>query len=335
MAVICIAEDRKREEVAVKLLLMSIAKHCPDMKVVAFFPPADDPFKEWLTKFPNVELRTQSVGQFSGWNVKPQALLLLLEEGEDEVWWVDSDIILTSDFRLNVKIPSPRHFVVCEEALYGNHEDDGRRAQAWGFKVGRLLPFALNSAVIRVTPEHVPLLETWKALLETEDYINAQKHPDRPIHLYSDQEPLTALLSGAEFASLPIKILKRGKHIIQYFGPAGYMPGERVMNLLTGLPSFVHFQGNYKPWRMPEAPARESMDALFRALYAELSPYIYIARQYRESVVGDLAWNWIDYSSQSGQFFKLIGFSNPALTGLPLAIAYSVSRSIKKLLGRL
>jgi hypothetical protein len=162
MLTVCIAEDRPSEEVAVKLLVLSITKHCPDVEVVLTFPPATDNFKSFISRFPHVELRTSPIPGPYGWNVKPQALLQLLQEGRDEVWWIDSDIILTCDFRRQLGDFSPSTLLVCEESLYsplGGYRDDGRRTKAWKFKVGRSLPFCLNSGVMRATRNHIPLLE--------------------------------------------------------------------------------------------------------------------------------------------------------------------------------
>ena len=72
--VVCIAEDRLSELVAVKLLVASLARHCPDAKVELFFPPADDALKTWLTKYPQVNLRTQPIEGAKGWDVKPIVL---------------------------------------------------------------------------------------------------------------------------------------------------------------------------------------------------------------------------------------------------------------------
>ncbi|MBS1212151.1 MAG: hypothetical protein H6R26_767, partial [Proteobacteria bacterium] len=56
--IICIAEDRKWCEAPVKLLLMSLAEHCPSLSIELFYPPADDQFAEWLKRCPQVRLNT-------------------------------------------------------------------------------------------------------------------------------------------------------------------------------------------------------------------------------------------------------------------------------------
>ena len=44
----------------------------------------------------------------------------------------------------------------------------------------------------------------------------------RPIHMQGDQDVLTALLSSTEFAHIPLKTLRRSKHIVQFDGVWGY-----------------------------------------------------------------------------------------------------------------
>jgi hypothetical protein len=330
MTTICIAEDRQSEEIPVRILILSLVEHCPDIKVVLTFPPATDAFKHWIAQLSGVELRTTPIAGFAGWNIKPQILLSILEEDE-EVWWIDSDVILTCDFRRKFENLPPEVFIACEEALYGKYQDGGNRARAWNFEIGRLLPFTLNSGVMRATRSHIALLNEWRKWLDSETYKQSQQDSKRPEHLYSDQDVLTAVLSSQQFSPIPLKILYRGQDIIQYFGPAGYSPRERLQNLISGLPPFIHSQGPNKPWRLKQAIPRTDLINLFESLYLELSPYCYVAYRYRDKIPKTLEWNFLEYSSSLGNFFRILGLGNPALTGLPLSLAYSVLRVLKRL----
>src|SRR5262249_26073640 len=110
----------------------------------------------------------------------------------------------------------------------------------------------LNTAVIRVTTEHYSLLQKWAELLGSEQYQRWQ-HVEwtetamPPVHLVGDQDVLTALLASVEYSQVPVRMLNRGKAIIQYFTLKGYTTAERIRNLFTGVPAFVHSQGP-KPW---------------------------------------------------------------------------------------
>src|SRR5258708_27195191 len=93
--VICVAEDRKSCEPALKLLLTSLNRYSADVPIVVFYPPAEQDFLDWVhnLNFEKLEVRTTPVPGAYGWNAKPQALLELLKEGSQEVIWIDSDIL--------------------------------------------------------------------------------------------------------------------------------------------------------------------------------------------------------------------------------------------------
>lgn len=341
--VICIAEDRQREEIAIKLLLLSLDRHCPDLRVELFFPPAAPSFQHWLNRLPQVNLRTTPITQNAEWDIKPYALLKLLEEGHEEVWWIDSDIILTRDFRSTIRRGrlrgavgklTPAELVTTEEALYGHYRDEGYRARAWGFAIGRSLPFNLNSGVVRVTPNHLPLLQRWRQLLESEIYQQAKHQPygQKPFHLFGDQDVLTALLASQEFADIPLRILERGTGIIQYFGIAGYTMPERLQNLFGGLPPFIHAQRE-KPWHRSLTPPHfRSRRNYLEFVRMDISPYCLAAAQYR-SQLPEADLTWMDAHSQAGKILRFLGFGNAALTGLPIALMYSLIRLIKQIRG--
>src|SRR5262249_30592598 len=141
--------------------------------------------------------------------------------------------------------------LVTEEARSAAYEDGGLRARGWGFKVTRDFRFTLNSGVLRASQSHRPLLEKWKDLLGTPEYVAAQSLDWRvcPPHLLGDQDVLTALLCGSEFGDVPVRVLRRGPDVVQYYGLACYTLRERLGNILDGGPTFIHSQG-FKPWRM-------------------------------------------------------------------------------------
>ncbi|WP_139556876.1 nucleotide-diphospho-sugar transferase [Methylotetracoccus oryzae] len=328
--VICITEDRTKEEIAVKLLLLSLARHCPDTPIVLTYPPASPQFARWVAAtIPGCTLRTARVSGSSGWNIKADALLGLLAEGHDEVWWLDSDIIVTGNFIERYRDIPPATLVVCEEALYGAYRDDGARTRGWGFPVARSLPYSLNTGVMRVSTLHLDLLKRWKVLLEDERYRAAQKDfwHRRPIHLMGDQDVLSALLGAEPFAETPMYVLQRGRDILQYFGFSAYTTRERLANLRHGPPAFIHCQG-WKPWTSL-APERRASDIKTRLqnLYIELSPYSFAAESYRNQL--DAPLPWLEHLSPMARLFRLLGFHHAALTGLPIAMLIDLVRAVK------
>lgn len=330
--VICIAEDRIQEEVAVKLLVSSLARHCPEIPVILSYPPASAEFAHWLAKTaPACELRTTRVSGSSGWNIKADALLDLIEEGHKTVWWLDSDVIVLRNFKERYRHVPENELIVCEEALYGAYRDDGERTRSWGFPVGRSFPYSLNTGVMRVCADHLPLLVRWKALLEAEVYRTAQKDYwyNRPIHLMGDQDVLSALLSAQEFADVPVHVLERGRDIVQYFGFSAYTTRERIGNLIHGAPTFIHCQG-WKPWKcLNPVPEPVNFKTRLQNLYIELSPYSYAAQANRDSL-SDCP-PWLDRPSFPARLFQLLGGYHPALTGLPIAALIDLLRAFKRL----
>ena len=328
--VICIAEDRKSCEVSVKLLVLSLARHCPEERVELFYPPADCAFRIWLQRCPRVCLNVESLPNARGFNVKPQALLNVLERGYDDVLWVDSDIIIARDFRSRFTGLTDDTLVAAEEALYGAYEDtDAMRTRAWGFPVGRNLPFATNSCIVRVTQTHRPLLNRWQELLESSIYKNAQSlvWSDRPAHLHGDQDVLTALLASSEFAAVPLRFMQRGSDIIQYFGLSGYTMRERMTHIVRGLPPFLHSQVS-KPWLKPSPTSENGLRQYFTKLYLDLSPYTLEAKKFRTDLAEDCSW--MKPRLRGGIMLRAAGFGYAQLAGLPLAACADTVHLMKR-----
>src|SRR5262249_15753951 len=93
----CVAEDRKSCEPCLKLLLLSLRRHIPEVPISLFYPPATESFMGWMKKCRQVRLQGKPLKNGYGWNVKPLAIMHLLEEGYDEVIWIDSDVIVNRD----------------------------------------------------------------------------------------------------------------------------------------------------------------------------------------------------------------------------------------------
>ncbi|BCS54958.1 nucleotide-diphospho-sugar transferase [Geobacter sp. SVR] len=330
--VICISEDRKSCETSVKLLVLSLVRHCPQVRIELFYPPADASFYAWLQRYPQVGLNVRPFAGVSGYNVKPLALLSLLEAGCDEVIWVDSDIIVARDFRHCFSNLPTDTLMAAEEALNGAYEDtEGMRARAWGFHVGRVFDHAINSCVVRVTQSHRTLLEHWRHLLESSAYQEAQKltWSARPAHMYGDQDVLTALLSSREFAGVPCVFLRRGRDIVQYFGLSGYTVKERMLHMASGIPPFLHSQV-YKPWLKSLPDEEKGIRQYFNRLYLDLSPYTLEARKFRSEMDEDCSW--IKPRLLLGRILRVVGLGWIPLVGLPLAACVEIASFLKRTL---
>lgn len=325
---IIIHEDRPECLVGIKLLLLSLARHCPELPVILNAPDDRGELADWTKLHPRVTLRAFPEFMGMSWNIKPGMLLKLLDEGYEELLWIDSDIIVARDFRPIFEPLGPNTLVGAQEPYWGKVQGTDHRTVAWGLPVGKPLPTTFNSGVLRVTERHRVLLESWSELLLHPAYTEAQSKPGylRPIHLLSDQEVLTALLGSAYFADLPVLLLKRGAQIAQLYGPAGYRVRERLANLGRGVPPFVHAMGR-KPWTEIHDPWSAAR-TVFRRLDAELSLYSLVAREYAGELGGDTSWMWT--RTLPGRLMGLLSFGSPHLHGLPLAVLDSALRSVRR-----
>jgi hypothetical protein len=317
--IVCNYEDRMSEGSGVELLVLSLQRHCPGLDIDLTFPGIDGNIARALSARPGVRLRVQRTWPDRGYNAKPLKLIELLDEGHDEVVWIDSDIIATDDVRRLFAGVSSDTLIVSQEVYWGQHQGGVHRTKSWGLAVGRSLVCTANSSVIRVTPAHRELLAAWQELLRQPRYLQAQDLPyyQRPIHLLSDQEVLTALLGSKQFAHVPLKFLKRGSEVVQHFGPGGYTVKERLENVFRGRrPPLIHTQGP-KPWTHKTAPLFKNFRAWYTSLALELSPYASIAAEFRDELVSSTTW--MERKSLLGAICKALTLNNIHLRGLPQA----------------
>lgn len=324
---LCIAENRRDCEPGLRLLLASLTRHWPGQSMHVFYPDPPEAFAAWVADKPSIRLNALSgYGTWDGYNIKPALLAALLDAGYEAVTWIDSDIIFAASPERLLSRNDLAEIIICEEAMIETHGSfDEVRTRQWGLPVGRPLPFALNTCVLGVTREHRALLMAWQDLLHSDEYRAAQRqgHAARPIHMMGDQEVLTALLASERFAGVPLRILRRGRDLIQYLGTVGYTVRERIGHL-AGLPPIIHSQG-YKPW-WPFTPATTGYDRLLN-LYKMLTPYRLVAREYRDDLVETA---WLDAPTPLSQLLTLSAFGKPQLVGLPVAAAVDLIRFARR-----
>jgi hypothetical protein len=314
MLVVCCYEDRARDLVGLKLLVLSLKRHCPSLAVRVASPCADDRCKEFLQSVPNVTLVPLKGSMLSGWDVKPLVLLDTLQAGATAAVWLDSDILVNGDAEEFLRSFGDNQLVAAQERPWVRNDGGTLRTRLWGLPVGRSVPRTVNTCVLRVTAAHRELLQAWAACLRDSLYQRAQRQPvmERPFHLFGDQEVLTALLGSAQFAHIPIRYLLRGRDIAHCFHADGYTVGERVRNLGRGLPLFVHGQGP----RVWDLQARRDMP------YLDVSAFLWLARQYRDDLRGDVAWmDPLPGRAEASQFGE-----SPNLLGMSLALRSQLRR---------
>jgi hypothetical protein len=328
---ICLVEDREVSEPSLRLLLLSLNRHCSTVPINLCYPPATEGFRSWIKKYPQVVLRTDPIAKSLGWNVKPRALMQSIDQGFDEVIWLDSDIIVNRDM-LPIFAQLRSDVLVATEDSLGDQRDDPNalRAHLWGFPGGRVLPFVLNSSVLRITKEHYPLMERWWNLLQSDTYQDFQRRgwKQRPVHMRSDQDVLTALLTSKEFSQIPLHVLRRGKHILQFNGVYGYTLAERTRNLLSDGPVFIHSFGG-KPWieRWRLNPPTGLKDYLNK-VYLDLSPYTLAGMTFRNEM--DCDTDWMEPHYRLSRILRMLGTEGyPEVVGLPIAAFMDLARMLK------
>jgi hypothetical protein len=305
MIPICLFEDRQGCFLGVQLLVLSAEVHEPDWRFHAFVRNMDRASLDWLSARPNVVLRDKVPTQKTGWSVKPALLRLLLSENSGTVMWCDSDIILASPVSPIIGDLDPSVFVATEEYIWSRTKGSGLRAAGWGMKEVRPLSCTVNSCLMKLSAVHSPLLDAWDNCMSKPEYLAAQaaSHVERPLHMMSDQDVLTALLSSEEHAAVDLFLLKNGRDIAQCFQEDGYAVHHRLRNtILRRTPPLVHAQGG-KPWK-----------ARPRSISEQLSPYAQIARPYL--VQESLRTDWLPADDRNARWMDTLFFRDPNLRGL-------------------
>jgi hypothetical protein len=152
----CLYEDRVECLTGLKLAILSLSRHCPQLPLIVTCPGATESFRRWLGRFSQVEIREEPSLDAQGWDLKPALLARRLAEGHSDVVWIDADLLVTAPLPPVLEQAGPATCVVAEEPYRPGREAIDR-ARLWGFPRGR----TLNSCIVRVTPHHVALLEAW------------------------------------------------------------------------------------------------------------------------------------------------------------------------------
>jgi lipopolysaccharide biosynthesis glycosyltransferase len=327
-------EERKEALLGVKLLALSLEKHCPGLKLILAIPESRasefKDFIEWSKGLHNLEVMPYQFSySWMSFNAKPHLLKLLLEK-YDEVFWIDTDIIISKDFRSLIKDLPKETFVATEETERDSGQGSLERTKGWNLIPGKELKVTVCSGFIRATRTHLELLTLWEQMLNNPIYIEAQDLPfeEMPKHLLGDQDVLTALLGSKQFEELSLKLLRRGSEIIQEIPGRGYTVKERIENLKRNqLAPLLHAQGDAKPWLI-KSDTSSKFQELIRRSSLELSTYFHEARKYRDAL-GEPA-TCLEFTSPVAQFFRFVTLNHPTLQGLPLTAIYTMLSLLKK-----
>ena len=330
MLTLCMAEDRP-EDTSLRLALLSLRAQCPAVPLTLFRPGASADFRAWLRAFPQVTLVEQRLPGASTWNCKPQALRALLDQGHQEVVWLDSDLAFTRSFTHLFEGLPAETLVVAEDMQFAVPRGTLARTTEWQLPVGKTYSTTMNSCVLRVTPAHRSLLTRWCELIASPEYQAAQAKAywNRPLHLRGDQELLNALLGSQEFAHVPVHFLVGGRDIIHCSGRGrSYSTRERLRGLFSPIAPILHNLSALKAWQVLDAsPSIRTANAFTERLFLEISPYLTLARRYEAALAPHTAW--LRHRTALGSLLRALGCGHYALPGLPLIAVLSLWRVIQ------
>lgn len=327
-----LADDRPDSEQGLRIAIASLVAYGLEARIICYKPWPSPSFDTWASRYHHLTVLAHRPDGANSWNCKPHALIPLLEAGMDQIAWIDSDMMVTSDPALVFHQYPANALIVTEEPDFGKHPDAASQAEAWGWKPGNRHIKLINSSLVRATAVHLPLLKRWREALADPHYVHVQSLPfqERPRHMLSDQDVLFSLLGSYDFRHIPIVVLRGGIDVIHCGGALGYSLGMRLSGLGKPLPTFLHAIAG-KPWWVLSDKYRQCHSAWFsfyRCILQETSPYVREAHKYRNII--DMPMPWLDRHTVLGHALNYVGLGNHALTGMPLTLAAMVLRCFQK-----
>src|SRR5690348_12484723 len=125
--IVCVHEDRPEYLIGLKLTVLSLTRHCPDLPVIISCPHPPDTFRQWVATLSNTQLMADPNLAGLSWNVKPTILLKCLNEGHHDVIWIDTDILVNQDFRPRLGHLDDKTLVVTQEVYWGQQQGGNHR----------------------------------------------------------------------------------------------------------------------------------------------------------------------------------------------------------------
>lgn len=323
----CVYEDRVKQLPGVMLLVHTLARYCPDMPIRLRIPDAPLETRNWLRRYPLVTLLDTPLEGRGSYNVKASVLLDGLASGASCCLWLDTDVLINGSLAFIQLVPDDVFVATADPWIYSLGAS--YRAEMFGLESGRELDGPLNSAVVRVTRQHEPLLRAWAAILKSPDYLAEQSKPvavRNPLML-GDQDALSALLASKPFALVPVRVLEHPSEILQHHGPGAFGPKARVRLWKNGLPPLLHAMGAVKPWNMSDRPSpRRDFKNYYERLYLESSPYVTVARRYRRLFGADA--HWLELQSLISKYSLTLTKNNPVISGTLQATLHQARRAL-------
>jgi len=311
---------------SVVLMGESLCRVDPDVSLHLTVPDAPASVRVWAERRPEVVLSTRPPDGVTGWDVKSWLLLQELNDGWQEVLWIDTDMIVTRPITSLLKDFPVESLIVAEE---WNRHEAVPVSEFWGLRSVRPIP-VMNACFLRVTPAHRPLLDRWLELIHEPRYREASTIPfeRRPIHLATDGWLMAALLESEDFSQVPLDYIRLGRHIAQCAGSSGYRPHHRLLDLFRGLPPLIHCIGR-KPWVSQHDRGR--LYRLLIDLATDVSPYVLASRRVAQDL--GISPSWLEARTSIGALLRGLTAYHPGMAGLPLSILHAFQMKISQTIG--
>jgi hypothetical protein len=299
----CAFENRPNARIGVKLLALSLEKHCRNFTLYLGVLEQDPELADWLRRRAPHAVQVQLTPFAQGSSikhVKPVFILELFARGLTEVTWLDTDLLVLKDpAELLASLDSET--ILVAQDMDHLFEFNPRLLEHYRLSPLRKLESRVNTCILRVTTRHKVLLEKFLDFLLDPLFLEEQEKPslERAQDFAYEQKILELLLcaSGPGWTpAFPVRFIPEGSGIIQELGVTTYGLRDRFLNGLGwNRPWFVHAPGEIKPW-LPDPHSRS---------YRGASVYSSFAERYRNQVEEEMSWtNSAGLSSRIGRLLN-------------------------------
>jgi hypothetical protein len=289
-------EDRVAEFAGLRLLLASLQRFSPDIKVSAYLLSDHIAAEGDRLKGIHPGVRLVPMDEVNGWACKPAVLLdaLAQEAGDDGmVLWVDTDIMVLRDISALAQTP-PDLVLVAEESNPNDNSEIARRQTYLGLPVGTARASTISSAVVGVRHRHSAMVEAWRRGVESPEFKKQQQLPHHQRLLFGDQEVWEAVVCTPRFDQVGVRFLRNFNEMLQ----ATYTSHvTRHQMQQETEPYFVHATGNLKPWRASRA-----------RLTQEVFPFFDTAREYLPVLAPEFSPAFARKSASATLIKAILGF---------------------------
>lgn len=308
-------EDRPDAMWAALLMVESVLRFHPSWRFTLFIPNCPIAILNQLTNREQVTVISDSVSDFSGWDVKPAVLLELLKQCPDaRITWLDSDLVARGPIDRLLDQEDP---VLAAAAEWHYRPPNDLWTVQWKMPVGRSVP-SFNSCVVSVTNAHVTLLNDWMIHLRDPRYREAQQLPfsKRGLAFRGDQDVLNALIGSRQHQEVSFDLLENRRQV----GHCAGLVAIGLKNRVHDKPPLLHAIGR-KPW-----DKCIGFKGWLYSFEADVSPYVLEAKKLSE--VLQLMLPWCDAKTVPGKVLRTICCNHPMLTGLVPGAVHQLKRKM-------